>query len=282
MRDIGAIGLGLILLNFACSYKGFSDPQFFERYKFEVDSILLHKEYGRLLSSGFLHGGWMHLIFNMLSLHAFSGLMEYDLGWRAFLLIYVAGLLGGNLLSLYLHRQHGDYSAIGASGAVCGVVFASIALFPGMEIGFFGLPFQMPSWLFGTGYVAYCIFGIKANRDNIGHDAHLGGALVGMVLAVLLHPSALKANYLTLLVIALPTVAFLGLIIAKPHLLLIERPFAKAEQRADTTVDRRFNEAKLQHQHELDLLLDKISHNGIESLSATERQKLEAYAKRGE
>lgn len=174
---MGATGLFLIIVNIAFSYKGFSNNTFLDGYKFEVDKILISKEYKRLITSGFLHVSWMHLIFNMLSLYAFSGLLEYHIGELSFLVIYLTSMVGGNLLALFVHRNHGDYSAVGASGAVCGVIFASIALFPGMELGFFGIPISLPSWLYGIIYVAFSIYGIKSSRDNIGHEAHLGGVL---------------------------------------------------------------------------------------------------------
>lgn len=278
MTDIGIIGLLLIITNIAFSYKGFTNGQFFESYKFEVDRVLINKDYLRLISSGFLHVNWMHLIFNMVSLYAFSGLLETQLGWIFFLLIYFVSLVGGNLLALFLHRHHGDYSAVGASGAVCGVIFASIALFPGLGIGFFGLPFSIPSWLYGLLYVGYSIYGIKSNKDNIGHEAHLGGALAGMLLAIILQPTALTENYLPILLIAVPTSVFIYLILTRPQLLLIDNLFSRTHTR-NYTVDHKYNEAKANKQIELDKLLDKISSKGINSLSKKEKAKLDEYSK---
>ena len=157
MNDIGLIGFILLLANFLFSYKGFNNPQVFEAHKFEVDSILFNKDFKRLVCSGFLHVNWMHLIFNMLSLYAFSILLENMLGGLNFTLLYLTSLVGGNLLALFVHREHGSYSAVGASGAVCGVIFASIALFPGMKVGTFFLPFEFPGWLFGLLYVIISI-----------------------------------------------------------------------------------------------------------------------------
>lgn len=132
MTDTGIIGLILIIANIVFSYKGFTNETFFDGYKFEVDRILINKDYKRLVTSGFLHVSWTHLIFNMLSLYAFSGLIESNLGGLKFLIIYFVSLVGDDLLSLFVHRNHGDYNSVGASGAVCGIIFASIALFPGM------------------------------------------------------------------------------------------------------------------------------------------------------
>ncbi len=278
MTDIGIIGLLLILANFVISYKGFSNVLFFESYKFEVDRILINKDYLRLISSGFLHVNWKHLIFNMVSLYAFSDLLETQLGGFYFLLIYIMSLIGGDLLALLVHKNHGDYSAVGASGAVCGVIFASIALFPGLGISFFGLPFSIPSWIYGILYVGYSIYGIKSNKDNIGHEAHLGGALIGMLLAIIIQPSALIVNYLTILIIVIPTIVFIYMIITRPQLLLIDNFFFKTHKKY-YNVDHKYNETKVNNQKELDKLLDKISQKGIDSLTKKERAKLEEYSK---
>lgn len=279
MTDTGIIALILIITNIAISYKGFTNTVFFDGYKFEVDKILISKDYKRLITSGFLHVSWTHLIFNMLSLYLFSGHIESYLGGVNLLIIYFASLVGGNLLSLYIHRNHGDYNAVGASGAVCGIIFASIALFPGMGIGFFGLPFSIPAWLYGVLYIAFSIYGIRSNKDNIGHDAHLGGALIGMTVALLMQPSAIAANYLTILIIAVPTLVFIYLIITKPHILMVDNFYFKTHKNY-YSVDHKYNEEKYNQQQEIDSILDKISRKGMSSLSKKEKEKLEEYSKK--
>ena len=199
MGGIGIASLLIIIANLVVSYQGFNNRMFFEDYKFNVDKILIRKEYLRLVSSGFLHANWMHFIFNMVSLFLFSALLENEIGPFFFLVIYFISLIGGNLFALYIHRNHGDYSAIGASGAVSGIIFASIALYPGLSIGFIILPFSIPSWIYGILFVAYSIYGMKTKRDNIGHEAHLGGAIIGLVTALLIQPSATSSNYITIL-----------------------------------------------------------------------------------
>ena len=273
MTDLGFLGLTIILSNFLCSYNGFKNENFLNKYKFEIDKILINKEYIRLISSGFLHINWMHLIFNMLGIYAFSSLLENQLGELNFLLIYFMSLLGGNLFALFIHRNHADYNAVGASGAVCGIIFASIALYPGLGIGFWGIPFSIPSWLYGILYILYTLYGIKSAKDNIGHEAHLGGAVIGMLVAILLRPNSIQENYIPILVILIPAITFIIIIIKKPQVLLIDNLFFKTHQKY-SNIDLDYNEQKLNKQKELDYLLDKISKNGLASLSKKEKERL--------
>jgi len=278
MTGTGIIGIILIAANIAFSYKGFTDQLFFDRYKFEVDKIFINKDYKRLITSGFLHVNWMHLIFNMFSLYFFSGLIENNMGGAKFLIIYFASLVGGYLLSLIVHRNHGDYSSVGASGAICGIIFASIALFPGFGIGLFFLPISIPGWLFGIVFVLYSIYGIKSNTENIGHEVHLGGALIGMFVGILMQPSAFAENYLTILIIAVPSIAFIYLIITRPHILLIDNYFFKTHNES-YSIDDKYNAEKNNRQNEIDKILDKINKKGMSSLSKKEKELLREYSK---
>ena len=277
MINIGIISIIIIVINFGVSYKGFKDRMFFEKYKFEVDKILIDKEYYRLITSGFLHVDWTHLIFNMISLYAFSELLEINVGRINFIIIYFGSLIAGDLFALFIHKNHGDYNSVGASGAVFGVVFASIALFPGLEIGFFILPISIPSWIYGILYIGYSIYGIKSKRDNIGHEAHLGGALIGMLIAIILYPTSLIENYRPILIVFIPSIIFIYIIITKPYVLYIDNYFFKTQKKYYSIEDK-YNDQKVNQQKEIDRLLDKISKKGIKSLSKNEKQKLEEYS----
>lgn len=274
----GSISLLLILVNVVVSYRGFSSPGFFNRYHFEVERIRVHKEYWRLITSGFLHVSWTHLIFNMISLYFFSAGIEFFAGPSFFLLVYFASLVGGSLFSLFVHRHEGSFSAVGASGAICGIIFATIALSPGMSIGFFFLPIGIPAWLYGLIFVIYSIYGIRSRRDNVGHEAHLAGALIGMITALLIMPEALMANYPTILIIFLPAALFIYLIITCPHLLLVDNLFFKSEQKF-LTIDQRYNAEKRNEQMEVDRILDKIHKRGMGSLTKNEKELLDRYSR---
>ena len=279
METIGFISIIIIIANLIVSYKGFSDRNFYARYSFEVEKILIYKDYKRLITSGFLHVNWMHLIFNMLALYFFSGSLESYIGPVYYLIIYFSSLIGGELLSLFIHKNQGDYGSVGASGAISGIIFASIALFPGMRIGMLFLPISLPAWLFGLLYILYSIYGIRSKRDNIGHEAHLGGAMIGMLLAICLEPDALMQNYIYILIIAIPTLAFIYLIITRPHILLIDNLFYN-KHKDYYSIDHKYNEKKNNQQQDIDKILDKISKRGINSLSQKEKQMLKDFSKK--
>jgi membrane associated rhomboid family serine protease len=260
------------------SYRGFKNSQFYDKYKFRVDAVLLYKDYKRMVTSGFLHVNWMHLIFNMIALYFFSGSLESYLGPIRFLTIYFLSLIGGDLLSLFIHRHDGDYDSVGASAGVTGIIFAAIALSPGMRMGLLFIPLSIPGWLFGLVFVLYSIYGIRSRKNNIGHDAHLGGALVGLIIAIILHPSVLIDNTWAIVIIMLPSVFFIYMIITRPHILLIDNYYFKKHSDA-ITIDHRYNMEKTNKQKEIDRILEKIHRRGMKSLTPKEKQMLEDYSK---
>lgn len=265
----------IMFLTVYFSYRGFKDQVFFEKYLFRVDNILVSKDYKRLLSSGFLHANWFHLIFNIYAFFTFSEALESQMGSVQFLLIYFLSLLGGSLFALYIHRNHGDYSAIGASGAICGLIFASVALFPGISIGLILIPAQIPGWLFALIFVAISIYGIKSNAGNIGHDAHLGGALAGMLVAIAMNPEIIFYNYIPILCLLAPTITFLYFILAMPEILLINT--FSTSRKSYMSKDEEFNLRKFNKQKDIDRILDKINEKGLDSLTSKEKELLDEF-----
>ncbi|CAM1346542.1 rhomboid family intramembrane serine protease [Tenacibaculum crassostreae] len=194
--------IGLILVNVLMSIKGFGDAAFFDRYKFQVQRILGGEKL-RMISSGFLHVDWMHLGFNMYALYLFGKVVDASFGTVNFLLIYFASLLAGSMYSLYQHKSEPYYSAVGASGAVSGIIFSSIMLYPDMELIMLPIPIPLPGYVFGIGYLVYSIYGMKNQIGNIGHSAHLGGAIGGYAITLLLRPSVISNNTLMIGVMGL-------------------------------------------------------------------------------
>ena len=207
MQGSNPIVLVIIIANVLFSMKGFGSYSFLDKYKFQVGSVL-GKEKIRMLTSGFLHVDWMHLGFNMYALYIFGDIVATILGTTSFLIIYFGSLLAGNLYTLQYHKNEPYYSAVGASGAVSGIVYSSILLFPDMQLLlFFAIP--IPGYVFGVGYLLYSIYGMKKQVGNIGHAAHLGGTIGGFVFTLLLNPILFATNSTFVIVLAVPIILLL-------------------------------------------------------------------------
>ena len=193
----------LIIANVLISIKGFNDFSFFEKYKFNIAGIRKGEQI-RMFSSGFLHADFCHLMFNMLTLYFFADVVINSIGFVKFLIIYLASLIIGNLLSFYFHKNEYHYSAIGASGAVMGVLYSSILFYPDMSLYLFFIPIPIPAWIFGIMYLLYSIYGMKKSLGNIGHDAHFGGAIAGYVLTIIFAPSILNTQLWIVVLLAVP------------------------------------------------------------------------------
>ena len=199
MYNLDIVTVIIIVVNAVISYKGFDDHIFFEKYKFNVGSVRRGEQI-RMISSGYLHADPKHLIFNMLTLFFFAHSVIDELGNFNFITIYLASLIFGNLLSLYFHKDEYWYSAIGASGAVTGVLYAAILLNPTLRINF------IPGYVFGIGYLLYSIYGMKNRIGNIGHDAHFGGAVGGYIITLIMLPSLFKTDLGYVGLLAIPII----------------------------------------------------------------------------
>ncbi len=200
----------IIGANILFSYKGFTDMYFFRKYDFHIGSIKSGEQI-RMFSSAFLHADWMHLIFNMYTLYMFANVVTSFLGNSSFLIVYIGSLLFGNLLTLYFHKNDNNYRAIGASGAVTGVLYAAILLQPNMGIYLFFIPIAIPAYIFGIVYLLYSIYGMKSQNDNIGHTAHFGGAVGGFVITLLKMPQLFSENPAMVMLLAIPIVVLFGM-----------------------------------------------------------------------
>ncbi|TCI92720.1 rhomboid family intramembrane serine protease [Tenacibaculum sp. M341] len=194
----------IIIATVLTSWKGFEDNQFFNEYKFQVNRILEGDKL-RMITSGFLHADWIHLGLNMWALYLFGGVVSNNFSNTYFLLIYFGSLLTGSMYSLYRNKDDYYYSAIGASGAVSGIVFSAIMLKPEMTLYMLPIPIPLPGYVFAVGYLLYSIYGMKNKLGNIGHSAHLGGAMGGYVITLLIQPSVVMNNT--------PMIITIGLII---------------------------------------------------------------------
>jgi membrane associated rhomboid family serine protease len=197
MLNIHIATIVIIIVNALISIKGFNDYTFFEKYKFNIAGIR-RGEHIRIFTSGFLHVDFTHLIFNMLTLYFFASVVVINVGVSKFIIIYLLSLIVGNLLSLYFHKDEYHYSAVGASGAVMGIIYSAILFAPNSTIYF------MPAWMFGLFYLFYSIYGMKKRIGNIGHDAHFGGAIGGYVSTIAFAPFLIDTSLWLVGVLAIP------------------------------------------------------------------------------
>ncbi len=197
MGELGTIDApltyALLALNVVISgYVLYFDQNLVGRYALHVGSILRDKEYHRLISSGFLHADPMHLLFNMFTLYAFGPNIEMAIGTFGFGIVYFGSLIISGSIATYIQRSNWNYSAIGASGAVTGVVFSFCLFWPTAKLYLFLIPVGIPAIIFAVIYTAYSMYAMNERQSGggIAHEAHLGGALAGVLLTVLLQPQA--------------------------------------------------------------------------------------------
>lgn len=195
----------IIAANVLFSYKGFNDLAFFRKYEFHIGSIRAGEQI-RMITSAFLHADWNHLFFNMLTLYFFAPVVIDHFSAMTFILIYATSLIGGSLLTLLMHKDDYSYRAIGASGAVTGILYSAILIYPDMSLYLFFIPIPIPAYIFGIGYLLYSIYGMRAKNDNIGHTAHFGGAIGGYLLTIAQEPSMLTNNTLMVILLAIPII----------------------------------------------------------------------------
>ena len=181
----------LIALNLVVSYVAFSAFRKQDRpYRFLLIpyEVARGQNYEGLLLSNFSHADGGHLLFNMITLFFFFGSVEAGLGLIGALLVYVVAGILSSLVVIYFQRNNPSYRALGASGSVSGIVFASIVLQPYSSIYLFFVPIPIPAPIFAVAYLAVSTLLLKKQVGNISHEAHVGGALAGFFMAGLMSP----------------------------------------------------------------------------------------------
>lgn len=185
----------IIAITCLVSYGAFQDQSMFRRLMHHPYTESQEGQYYRLLSSGFVHGSFMHLLLNMYVLYEFGSVVERlyinqlgDTGGRfAFVVLYLVTIVAANIPTHFKHREDRGYAAIGASGAVSGILFAFVLFYPWSMLGImFVIP--CPAIVFAVLYLVYSSWASKNSNDNIGHDAHFYGAIFGLLLTIVLMP----------------------------------------------------------------------------------------------
>lgn len=195
-----SVTLAILVITGLISYQGFNNYNVVERLKHHPYSEHKSKEYYRLISSGFVHGGWLHLIINMYVLFEFGSLIEKQFssifgmitGPIVFLVFYLSAIIVGDLPTHFQHKNNSTYAAVGASGAVSAIVFVFIMFYPFATLALYGLiPFK--AIVGGIAYLIYSSWAAKNRNDGIGHTAHLFGALYGIVFIAVAYPPVLSS-----------------------------------------------------------------------------------------
>jgi membrane associated rhomboid family serine protease len=192
-----SITLIIIIITVAASFYAWNNQTIFQKWILNPYTVHRRKEYHRLITSGFIHNDYMHLLFNMLALYFFGELVEKtyiyafgNLGIVLYIALYIVGIIASDLPTYLKHKNHAYYNSLGASGGVSAVVFSSILFYPTEKICVYFV-FCLSSFIFGGLYILYSYLQAKKGGDYINHDAHLYGAVFGIVFSILIMPSVI-------------------------------------------------------------------------------------------
>ena len=185
----------IVAITVLVSWRAFGDRRLLERLILWPPAVERGRQYDRLLTYGFVHADWMHLLFNMLALWSFGTAVEQVftqwLGLLGYVLFYLSAIVVSILPTFLRHRNDANYRSLGASGGVAAVLFAFILFDPWSTLIIFPIPVPIPAFLFALLYVGYSVWMDRRGRDNVNHSAHLWGAAYGVLFTVLLEPEVL-------------------------------------------------------------------------------------------
>jgi len=192
MFESGSMAAPLIMiLTIGISLIGlFQAPRIIDLCLFRPYHFLPKRQYDTMILSGFVHADVGHLLFNMFTFYFFAFPMERYIGTVHFLFLYFFGLVISHTCTWYKQRHNPGYASLGASGAISAVLFAYIVYFPTTTLMIIPIPVPIPAFLFAIGYVGYSYWASTQDTGRINHDAHLCGAISGLLFVALTDPAA--------------------------------------------------------------------------------------------
>jgi membrane associated rhomboid family serine protease len=194
-----SITLILVILTSLISLACFNNRTLFDQLKHYPVSEFNHKQYYRWLTSGFVHGDFIHLLVNMFVLHEFGETVEFNMiyhfgdvtGSILFVVSYLLIIIMGDIPTYYKNKENPNFASVGASGGVSGIIFIFILLHPWALLGLFAI-IPIPAILFGVLYLWYSTWASKNQQGNIDHEAHFYGAIAGILIAFVSRPSIIQ------------------------------------------------------------------------------------------
>jgi membrane associated rhomboid family serine protease len=169
----------------------FKAPTLIGRNVLRPHGLVERGDYATLVTSGFIHADLAHLVFNGFTFWAFGFGLERRIGTLTFVALYVLGLLASSVATWLIHRRNPGYASLGASGAILAVLFASIVVFPTSSIFVLPIPIPIPAPLFAVGYLLFSVIGSQTRLGRVNHDAHIAGAIAGLVFMAVIMPGSI-------------------------------------------------------------------------------------------
>jgi membrane associated rhomboid family serine protease len=177
----------IFVITIITSLIAFSSESLMAKLLLHPYSIYRGEKTYTIITSGFIHRDWMHLILNMYAYFCFAFRLETYLGHWQFGILYMVSLVFSDMPSIAKHKDDYWYHSLGASGAISAVVFSFILYEPLTKIGIMFIPIGIPAFIFGLLYLVYCWYASKQSRDAINHDAHFFGAISGIFITIILY-----------------------------------------------------------------------------------------------
>ncbi|MEO6915814.1 MAG: rhomboid family intramembrane serine protease [Chitinophagaceae bacterium] len=191
-----SVTISIIVITVLISLAGFNSPKVINDLIFSPYTINHEKnQWYRFITHGFIHGGWFHLIINMWAFYSFGESLEKYyfaqpelFGTNAkifYIFLYVGGLIASSIPDYFKYRDIPQYRALGASGAISSIVFATIILSPGIGIGLLFIPIPIPGYIFGVGFILISAYFERKGNTNWAHGAHIYGGLFGILFVII-------------------------------------------------------------------------------------------------